>query len=90
MNMIVWMLLGLGLGLLASKIVSATGEGTVVDILIGGVGAVSGGWLYNLFGGTGMTGFDIGSVYSAGAAAIGAIVLLAVYGISFRRRMSRV
>lgn len=89
MSLIVWMLLGLGLGLLASKIVSTTGEGTVVDILIGVVGAVGGGWLYNLFGGTGMTGFDIGSVYSAGAAVIGAIVLLAVYRIFFRRRMSQ-
>jgi uncharacterized membrane protein YeaQ/YmgE (transglycosylase-associated protein family) len=87
MSVIVWSLLGLGLGLFASKIVSTTGEGTVVDILIGVVGAVCGGWLYNLFGGTGMTGFDIGSVYSAGAAAIGAIVLLAVYRMFFRRRM---
>jgi uncharacterized membrane protein YeaQ/YmgE (transglycosylase-associated protein family) len=35
MSMIVWILLGLGLGLIASKIVSTTGEGTVVDILLG-------------------------------------------------------
>jgi uncharacterized membrane protein YeaQ/YmgE (transglycosylase-associated protein family) len=40
MSMIVWILLGLGL--LASKIVSTTGEGTVVDILLGIVGAVVG------------------------------------------------
>jgi uncharacterized membrane protein YeaQ/YmgE (transglycosylase-associated protein family) len=53
--MIVWILLGLGAGLIASKIVSTTGEGTVVDILLGIVGAVVGGWLFNLFGGTGMT-----------------------------------
>jgi uncharacterized membrane protein YeaQ/YmgE (transglycosylase-associated protein family) len=68
MSMIVWILLGLGLGLLASKLVSTTGEGTVVDILLVIVGGVVGGWLFNLFGGTGMTGFDIDSVYSAGAA----------------------
>jgi uncharacterized membrane protein YeaQ/YmgE (transglycosylase-associated protein family) len=43
MSMIVWILLGLGL--IASKIVSTTGEGTVVDILLGIVGAVVGGWL---------------------------------------------
>ena len=47
MSMIVWILLGLGLGLIASKIVSTTGEGTVVDILLGIVGAVVGGWLLN-------------------------------------------
>ena len=87
MSMIVWLLLGLGLGLLASKLVSTTGEGTVVDILLGIVGGVVGGWMFNLFGGTGMTGFDIGSVYSAGAAVIGAIILLALYHAFFRRRM---
>ena len=38
MSMIVWILLGLVLGLIASKIVSTTGEGTVVDILLAGIG----------------------------------------------------
>ncbi len=87
MSMIVWILLGLGMGLIASKTVSTTGEGTVVDALLGIVGAVVGGGLYNLFSGTGVTGLDIGSVYSAVAAVIGAIVLLAIYYIFFRRRM---
>jgi uncharacterized membrane protein YeaQ/YmgE (transglycosylase-associated protein family) len=87
MSMIVWILLGLVLGLTASKIVSTTGEGTVVDILLGIVGAVAGGWLFNLFGGSGLTGFNIESVYSAGGAAIGAIVVLAAYHVFFRRRM---
>jgi uncharacterized membrane protein YeaQ/YmgE (transglycosylase-associated protein family) len=68
MSMIVWILLGLVLGLIASKIVSTTGEGTVVDILLGIVGAIVGGWLFNLFGGSGLTGFNIESVYSAGGA----------------------
>lgn len=87
MSMVVWILLGLGLGLLASKIVSTTGEGTIVDILIGVVGAVICGGLFNLFGGTGVTGFDIDSFYSAAAAAIGAAVFLVLYHVFFRRRM---
>jgi uncharacterized membrane protein YeaQ/YmgE (transglycosylase-associated protein family) len=87
MSLILWIVPGLGLGLLASKIVRTTAEGTVVDLLIGGIGAVGGGWLHSLFGGTGMTGFNIRSVYSAVAAVIGAIALLAVYRIFFRRRM---
>lgn len=87
MSMIVWILLGLGLGLIASKIVSTTGEGTVVDILLGIVGAVVGGWLFNLFGGAGVTGFDIDSFYSGAAAIIGAIIFLALYHVFFRRRM---
>jgi uncharacterized membrane protein YeaQ/YmgE (transglycosylase-associated protein family) len=78
MSIIVWILLGLASGLIASKIVSTTGEGTVVDILLGVVGAVLGGWLFNLFGGTDVTGFDIDSIYRAGVAVIGAIILLAL------------
>lgn len=85
--MIVWILLGFALGLIASKIVSTTGEGTVVDILLGIFGAVIAGWIYDLFGGTGMTGFNIESVYSTGAAAVGAIIILALYHAFFRRRM---
>jgi uncharacterized membrane protein YeaQ/YmgE (transglycosylase-associated protein family) len=87
MFMIVWILLGLGMGLIASKIVSTTGEGTFVDVLLGILGAVVGGWMFPLFGGTHVTGFDINSVYSAVAAVIGAIFLLAIYHVFFRRRM---
>lgn len=87
MSVIVWILLRLGLGLLASKVVSTTGEGTVVDILLGIVGAVVGGWLFNVFGGAGVTGFQIGSLYSAAAAVIGAVIFLALYHAFFRRRM---
>jgi len=87
MSMIVWMLLGLVLGVIASKIVSTTGEGTVVDILLGIVGAIVGGWLFDLFDGSGVTGFNIESVYSAGGAAIGAVIVLALYHVFLRRRM---
>ena len=87
MLLIIWILLGIVLGLIASKIVSTTGEGTVVDILLGIVGAVIGGWLFDLFEGSGLTGFNLQSVYSAGIAAIGAIIALALYHAFFRRRM---
>jgi uncharacterized membrane protein YeaQ/YmgE (transglycosylase-associated protein family) len=78
MSMIVWILLGLVLGLTASKVVSTTGEGTVVDILLGMVGAVSGGWFFTVLGGGGATGFNIDTVQSAGIAASAAIILLAL------------
>ena len=87
MSMIVWIVLGLRLGLIASKIVSTTGEGTVVDILLGILGAVGGGWLFNLFGGTGVTEFDIGSVYSACAPVMGGFILRALYHVFLRHRM---
>ena len=87
MSMIVWILLGLGVGLIASKVVSTTGEGTIVDILLGVVGAIVCGWLFDLFGGTGVTGFNIESLYSAAAAAAGGIIFLMLYHVFFRRRM---
>ena len=87
MSMLTWILLGLGIGLIASKIISNSGEGTVVDTLVGVVGAVVGGWLFDLFVGTGITGFNIDSVYSAAAAIICAVILLTIYHAFFRRRM---
>ena len=86
-SMIVWILLESLLGLTASKVVSTTGEGTVVDILLGMVGAVIGGWLFTLLGGGGATGFNINTVQDAGIAASGAIILLALYHAFLRRRM---
>jgi uncharacterized membrane protein YeaQ/YmgE (transglycosylase-associated protein family) len=87
MSMIVWILLGSLLGLTASKVVSTTGEGTVVDILLGMVGAVSGGWFFTVLAGGGATGFNIDTVQSAGIAASGAIILLGLYHVFLRRRM---
>jgi len=85
--MIVWILLGFVLGLAASKAVSTTGEGTIVDILLGMVGAVSGGWTFTLLGGDGATGFNTDTVYSVGIALIGAIVILTLYHVFLRHRM---
>ena len=87
MLLIIWIVFWVVLGLIASKIVSTTGEGTVVDILLGIVGAVIGGWLFDLFDGSRLTGFNLQSIYSAGTDAIGAIIALALYHAFFRRRM---
>jgi uncharacterized membrane protein YeaQ/YmgE (transglycosylase-associated protein family) len=73
--------------LITSKIVTTTGEGTVVDALLGVVGAVFGSLLYNIFGNTGVSGFDIFSLYSVVVPVTGAIVSLAIYHAFFRRRM---
>ena len=87
MSMIVWILLGFMLGLAAGKIVSTTGEGTVVDILLGIVGALTGGWIFALLGGGEATGFNIATVHSACIAVFGAIIILALYHAFLRRRM---
>jgi uncharacterized membrane protein YeaQ/YmgE (transglycosylase-associated protein family) len=83
MSFIAWIVLGLIAGFIASKLVNKTGEGFVLDILLGIVGAVVGGWLFSAFGMAGVTGFN---VYSLIVAVVGAVVFLLIYHALFRRR----
>jgi uncharacterized membrane protein YeaQ/YmgE (transglycosylase-associated protein family) len=76
MSIIGWIILGLIAGFIASKIVNKQGQGFFVDIILGIVGALVGGELFELFGKTGVTGFNL---YSMFVAIIGAIVVLVVY-----------
>lgn len=76
MSVLAWIVLGLISGFIASKIVNKTGEGVVLDIVLGIVGAVVGGWLFNTFGHTGVTGVNL---YSILVAVVGAIVVLVIY-----------
>ena len=76
MGIIAWIVLGLIAGFIASKIVNKTGSGIIVDILLGIVGAIVGGWLFTQFGATGITGFNIWSMI---VAVIGAVVILVIY-----------
>ena len=76
MSIIGWLVLGLIAGFIGSKIVNKTGEGVILDIVLGIVGAVVGGFLFAQFGAEGVTGFNI---YSMFVAIIGAIVVLLIY-----------
>ncbi|HEX3846860.1 MAG TPA: GlsB/YeaQ/YmgE family stress response membrane protein [Steroidobacteraceae bacterium] len=76
MSIIAWIILGLIAGFLASKVVNKRGEGLFLDIILGIVGAVLGGWLFNRFGMVGVTGFNL---YSLVVAVVGAIVILVIY-----------
>lgn len=76
MSLVAWIILGLISGFIGSKIVNRTGEGFFLDIVLGIVGAVIGGWLFHTFGMAGVTGLNL---YSLFVAVIGAIVLLVVY-----------
>lgn len=81
MSLLSWIVLGLIAGFIASRIVNRTGEGVIVDILLGIVGAVVGGWLFSLFGMPGVNGLN---VYSSVVAIIGAAVALLIYHTAFR------
>jgi len=76
MSFITWIILGLIAGFIASKIVNKTGAGVLLDIVLGIVGAVVGGWLFGVVGGSGVTGLNL---YSLLVAVIGAIAVLVVY-----------
>ncbi len=75
MNIILWLILGGVAGWLASLLVRGTGLGILGDIVVGIIGGFIGGFIVSLFGGTGMTGFNIWSLI---VAVIGAVVLLLI------------
>jgi uncharacterized membrane protein YeaQ/YmgE (transglycosylase-associated protein family) len=83
MSIIGWILLGLISGFIASKIVNKSGEGVILDIVLGIVGAIVGGFLFAQFGVEGVTGFNL---YSMFVAVIGAIVVLFIYHAVAGRR----
>ena len=82
MSIISWIVLGLIAGFIGSKLVNKAGEGFFLDIALGVVGAVVGGWLFSVAGMSGVTGLNI---YSLIVAVIGAVVFLVVYH-AIRRR----
>jgi uncharacterized membrane protein YeaQ/YmgE (transglycosylase-associated protein family) len=81
MSIIAWIIVGLIAGFVASKIVNRTGEGVILDVLLGIGGAIVGGWLFHIFGMSGVNGLNL---YSIVVATLGAVVFLVVYHALFR------
>jgi uncharacterized membrane protein YeaQ/YmgE (transglycosylase-associated protein family) len=78
-----WIVFGLITGFVASRIVAQRGQGCILNIVLGIVGAVVGGAMFTSIGGSGVTGFN---VYSMFVAIIGAIVVLIIYHAITGRR----
>ena len=76
MSIIGWIILGLIAGIIASK----RGEGIILDIVLGVVGAVVGGFIFTWLGAVGITGFNIWSMI---VAIVGAIIVLLLYHAVF-------
>jgi uncharacterized membrane protein YeaQ/YmgE (transglycosylase-associated protein family) len=76
MSIIGWIVLGLIAGFIGSKIVNRQGQGIILDIVLGVVGAIVGGWLFETIGHAGVTGFNL---YSMFVAIIGSVVVLVGY-----------
>ncbi len=85
MSFLAWIILGLIAGFIGSKLVNKSGEGVLLDIILGIVGAVVGGWVFSMFGAQGVTGLNI---YSLIVAVVGAVLVLVIYHALFRRGRS--
>jgi uncharacterized membrane protein YeaQ/YmgE (transglycosylase-associated protein family) len=84
MGIISWLVLGLIAGFVGSKIVNKSGQGFWLDIALGIVGAIVGGFLFSgVFGVEGITGLNVWSLI---VAIIGSIVVLWGYHALAGRR----
>ena len=83
MSILAWLVVGLIAGFLASKVINKRGEGLALDIIIGVVGALVGGFLFNQMGRSGPTGINLYSIF---VAFIGSVIVLALYHMVFMRR----
>ena len=83
MSIIAWLVLGVVAGFIASKVVNKSGEGLILDLVLGIVGAVVGGYLFTAFGAAPVTGLNL---YSVLVAVVGAVVVLAIYHVVVGRR----
>jgi uncharacterized membrane protein YeaQ/YmgE (transglycosylase-associated protein family) len=83
MSIIGWLILGLISGFIASRIVNDSGQGLVLNIVLGIVGAIVGGFIFSSFGGAPVTGFNL---YSMFVSIIGAVVVLFIYHMIAGRR----
>ena len=84
MGWLAWLIIGAVAGWLASVVMKTnSSQGLLLDIVVGIVGAFVGGLVFNLFGASGVTGFN---AYSLLVAFVGAVVLLGILRLFTGRR----
>jgi len=86
MSFFAWLTLGLISGFIGSKIVNKSGQGLILDIVLGVVGAIVGGYLFTSLGQAPVTGLNF---YSFFVAIIGSIIVLMVYHLVTRKRLTK-
>ncbi|MCC6731496.1 MAG: GlsB/YeaQ/YmgE family stress response membrane protein [Chthonomonadales bacterium] len=90
MSLIAWIVVGLVVGFLAKLVMPDTEDasgGLLGTLILGVVGAVIGGWIWNIaLNQPGTTGIDIGSIFIA---FIGAIILIGVLRLFTRRGITQ-
>ena len=89
MNFIIWLLLGGIIGWLASMVMRTDGQqGIFLNIVVGVIGAMLGGWFISPLVGVGTINQDNFSLPSMVVSFIGAVILLAIVNL-FRRSRTR-
>ena len=83
MSILTWIILGLIAGFIGSKIVDKQGQGFWLNMALGIIGALVGGFLFSLFGSSGVTGLNIWSMI---VAIVGSVVVLLIYNAVAGRR----
>lgn len=85
MGILSWIIIGGIAGWLASMVMGTNrSQGCFTDVIVGIAGGLLGGLLFRLIGHTGVTGFNLWSLF---VAFVGAVVLLAILGALRRRRI---
>jgi uncharacterized membrane protein YeaQ/YmgE (transglycosylase-associated protein family) len=83
MGIISWIILGLIAGYIGSRIVDKQGQGLWLNMALGIIGAIVGGFLFDFFGASGVSGLNI---YSMIVAIVGSVVVLLIYNAISGRR----
>jgi uncharacterized membrane protein YeaQ/YmgE (transglycosylase-associated protein family) len=88
MNFIIWIVIGGIMGWLASLVMKTDAQqGMFLNVIVGIVGALLGGWLLSPLFGTGTINTDDFSALSLAVSFLGAVILLAIVNLVFRGRI---
>lgn len=90
MGWLAWIVIGAIAGWLASMVMKTNRrQGLLMDIIVGIVGALIGGFIFNQLGAPGVTGFNIYSLFVAFTGAIVLLGLMRLVSGTTRRRARR-
>jgi len=82
MNFIIWLVVGGLIGWIASMIMRTDGQqGIILNVVVGIIGALLGGWFLAPMFGTGTINSNDFSIAGLGVSLLGAIILLAIVNL---------
>lgn len=86
MNFVIWLVIGGILGWIASMIMKTDAQqGVILNVVVGVVGALLGGWLLSPLLGAGTINSNDFSIAGLGVSLLGAVILLAIVNLVRRK-----